>query len=151
VVREVEARTQARLSAVAGGADAQTDEVIHRMWSYVAAPELAGFERLFFALYARALQGDPSARPLLEADIARWVQTNVALSTEMGVPADLVRTHSRLGLAVVRGLLLDLLATGDRAGVDAALEAFAGSYAGRWWDGVDSPSPEPSATRSRTS
>jgi hypothetical protein len=32
---------------------------------------------------------------------------------------------ARLGLAVVRGLLLDLVATEDEAGVDAAAEAFA--------------------------
>jgi hypothetical protein len=31
----------------------------------------------------------------------------------------------RLGLAVMRGLLLDLVATEDSAGVDAAAEAFA--------------------------
>ena len=31
----------------------------------------------------------------------------------------------RLGLAVTRGLLLDLVATGDDAGVDAAAERFA--------------------------
>jgi hypothetical protein len=30
----------------------------------------------------------------------------------------------RLGLAVVRGLLLDLVATNDEAGVDAAAQAF---------------------------
>jgi hypothetical protein len=34
------------------------------------------------------------------------------------------RAHGRLGIAVTRGLLLDLLATGDRAGVDAAVEAW---------------------------
>lgn len=134
VVREVEARTQARLASVAQVAGEQTDEVIRRMWSYVADPELASFERLFFALYGRALQGDEAARPLLRDDIARWLETNVALSAELGAPADVVRTHSRLGLAVVRGLLLDLLATGDRAGVEAALEVFAGGYAGRWWE-----------------
>jgi hypothetical protein len=33
----------------------------------------------------------------------------------------------------VRGLLLDLLATGDRDGVDAALEVFAAGYDGEWW------------------
>jgi len=31
------------------------------------------------------------------------------------------RALARLGVAVTRGLLLDLLATGDRAGVDAAM------------------------------
>ena len=50
------------------------------------------------------------------------------------MPPAVARAHARLGLAVVRGLLLDLLATGDRAGVDAALDAFASSYAGRWWE-----------------
>ena len=35
---------------------------------------------------------------------------------------------------MTRGLLLDLLATGDRAGVDAALELFADGYRGRWWE-----------------
>jgi hypothetical protein len=50
------------------------------------------------------------------------------------VPADLARNHARLGLAVTRGLLLDLLATGDDQGVHAALEVFAAQYGGRWWE-----------------
>ena len=49
------------------------------------------------------------------------------------------RAHARLGLAVVRGLLLDLLATGDRAGVDASLEIFARRYAGLWWEAEPPP------------
>ena len=133
VVREVEARTQARLTQVAEMADMHSDVVIRRMWTYLTDPELAGFERLFFALYGRALQGDRATLPLLRGDIEHWLDANVALAAEVGVPAELVRTHSRLGLAVMRGLLLDLLATGDRAGVDAALEALAEDCAGRWW------------------
>jgi hypothetical protein len=35
---------------------------------------------------------------------------------------DAARAFARLGIAVTRGLLLDLLATGDRAAVDAAME-----------------------------
>jgi AcrR family transcriptional regulator len=133
VVREVEARTQERLARVAETADLRSDVVIRRMWSYLTDPELAGFERLFFALYGRALQGDRATLPLLRGDIEHWLEANVSLAAGTGVPADMVRTHSRLGLAVMRGLLLDLLATGDRAGVDAALEAFAENYEGQWW------------------
>lgn len=133
VVREVEARTQVRLTQVAEIADRRSDVVIRRMWNYLTDPELAGFERLFFALYGRALQGEPAAQPLLQGDIEHWLEANVALAAEVGVPAELVRKHSRLGLAVMRGLLLDLLATGDRDGVDAALDAFAAGYEGRWW------------------
>ncbi len=133
VVREVEARTQERLAQVAENAAMQSDVVIRRMWSYLTDPELADFERLFFALYGRALQGDRATLPLLRGDIEHWLDANVALAAETGVPAEVVRTHSRLGLAVMRGLLLDLLATDDKAGVDAALEVFADSYEGRWW------------------
>jgi hypothetical protein len=57
----------------------------------------------------------------------------VALLAPLGVPEDIARTHGRLALAVTRGLLLDLLATGDRAGVEAALEVYAGFYRGTWW------------------
>ncbi len=59
VVQAVETRTQSVLVAVgedmsqdAGAiAGEATDELIRRMWAYVADPALAGFERLFFALY----------------------------------------------------------------------------------------------------
>jgi len=134
VVREVEARTQQRLAALGAEVPGETDALIRRMWAYLADPALGDFERLFFALYGRALQGDESIRPLLNEDVTHWLDVNVALSSALGVPTGVARTHARLGLAVTRGLLLDLLATGDRAGVEAALEVFAARYRGRWWE-----------------
>jgi AcrR family transcriptional regulator len=134
VVREVEARTKVRLTDLSEDIPGDTDGLIRRMWSYLSDPALGDFERLFFALYGRALQGDEAIRPLLEEDIARWLDANVALTAPLGVPADVARTHARLGLAVTRGLLLDLLATGDRQGVESALEVFASIYRGRWWE-----------------
>lgn len=41
-----------------------------------------------------------------------------------GLPTAAATAYARLGVAVTRGLLLDLLATGDVAGVDASMEAF---------------------------
>ena len=145
VVRAVEAQTQHQLAAVSAETGGRPDDTVRAVWDYVADPELADFERLFFALYARALQGDASAQPLLQDDIEHWLEVNAALSEPLGIPLATARAHARLGLAVVRGLLLDLLATGDRAGVDAALEAFAGRYAGRWWK------REPADARERAS
>jgi AcrR family transcriptional regulator len=134
VVREVEGRTQDRLGVLSADTLGETDVLIRRMWAYLADPALGDFERLFFALYGRALQGDDTIRSLLDDDVAHWLDANVALSAPVGVPADVARTHARLGLAVTRGLLLDLLATGDRQGVEAALEVFAAHYRGRWWE-----------------
>ena len=134
VVRAVEGRTQAEFAAIGAEAGGESDELVRRMWAHVADPAWADFERLFFALYGRALQGDESTLPLLKHDLEGWLETNVAVAAALGVPADVTRVHARLGLAVTRGLLLDLLATGDRDGVEAALEVFARRYAGRWWE-----------------
>ena len=135
VVRAVEARTRARFAAIGADAGGDTDELVRRMWDYVADPALADFERLFFALYGRALQGDASTLPVAASTTSRTGSTPTSRCRPApGIPADVARVHARLGLAVTRGLLLDLLATGDRAGADAALEVFARRYAGRWWE-----------------
>jgi AcrR family transcriptional regulator len=133
VVREVEARTQEHVADLSRDAPGESDALLRQLWSYVADPLLGDLERLFFALYGRALQGEKAVLPLLDDDIGHWLDANVAMTAPLGVPADIARTHGRLALAVTRGLLLDLLATGDRAGVDAAFEVFAGHYRGRWW------------------
>ena len=76
-------------------ADLRSDVVIRRMWSYLTDPELAGFESLFFALYGRALQGDPATLPLLQDDIEHWLEANVALAADVGVPAASVKQSER--------------------------------------------------------
>jgi AcrR family transcriptional regulator len=134
VVRAVEERARVQLGTIAGSTGHETDQVVRGVWQFLADPGQGEFERLFFALYGRALQGDELVRPLLAESIQSWLDTNEILATAQGIPAEVARVHARLGLAVVRGLLLDLLATGDRAGVDAALETYARRYAGRWWE-----------------
>ena len=149
VVRAVEARTQDRFAAISEGVGGDTDELVRRLWAYVADPALAGFERLFFALYGRALQGDRSALALLQQNDSRPGSTPTSRSTTgAGIPPAVARIHARLGLAVIRGLLLDLLATGDRAGIDAALEVFArrlrrarGGRLSRRGPGTSAPAP----------
>lgn len=150
VVRAVEAHTRARFSLLGSEAGEETGQVVREMWHFLADPEQGDFERLFFALYGRALQGDDLVRPLLGESIESWLATNEIIAATQGIPADVARVHARLGLATVRGLLLDLLATGDRTGVDAALEVFAGRYAGRWWE-VDPITGDPTAVSARAS
>jgi AcrR family transcriptional regulator len=134
VVRAVEARARDQLSEIAAAAGSASDEVVRRMWAHLADPAQGDFERLFFALYGRALQGDDQTLPVLAGTIESWLEANVTLSAPYGVPPEVARAHARLGLAVTRGLLLDLLATGDRAAADDAMNLFADRYAGRWWE-----------------
>ncbi|HEY2215842.1 MAG TPA: TetR/AcrR family transcriptional regulator [Acidimicrobiales bacterium] len=142
VAKAVEDRTLSQLEelAVALGEPAgdttelDTAALARRMWQLLTDPALAPFERLFFALTGKALQGDARMASLRDLNITLWVEANTALAVQQGVPEQMARVHARLGLAVTRGLLMDLLATGDRAGVDAAMEAFIQNYEGRWWE-----------------
>jgi AcrR family transcriptional regulator len=122
IATEVERRQLAALADL--DVSGPPDEVMRAMWARLADPALAPFERLFFELYARGLQGDPGASPFLAGIVDSWVEPIVAVRVADGADEAAARAEARLGLAVFRGLLLDLLATGDRAGVDAAVERF---------------------------
>ncbi|MDW5325246.1 TetR/AcrR family transcriptional regulator [Plantactinospora sp. KLBMP9567] len=128
VVREIESRQRAALASLDFDPADSPADVIRSMWRRVSDPALWPYERLFFELYGQAVQDRPGTGTLLEGIVQSWLDLNVELAARRGVPAELARTHARLGLAVIRGLLLDLLATGDRAGTDAALDAFAAGY-----------------------
>jgi AcrR family transcriptional regulator len=90
------------------------------MWADLHRPELRHLERLFFECYARAAQGEKPFARMIPGAVDGWLDEVADVAGAAFDPA-----MARLGLAVVRGLLLDLVATEDEAGVDAAAEAFA--------------------------
>lgn len=110
IVDEVERRQRALLPEL----PTEPAEAIAAMWANLRQPELRPFERLFFECYARGVQGEQPFARMLPGAVEAWL-------AEAGT-ADPAQV--RLGLAVMRGLLLDLVATDDRAGVDAAAQAF---------------------------
>jgi hypothetical protein len=87
------------------------------MWADLRRADLRPFERLFFECYARGAQGEAPFDRMVPGAVDRWL-----LAAEQHADHD--RAVIRLGLAVTRGLLLDLVATGDEPGVDAAMAAF---------------------------
>ena len=124
VIRTVEAQQRAALATLLLDEDAPPAEVMRTMWKRVADPSLWPNERLFFEIYAQALQGSPHALPLLDGVVDLWVEPLTRIAVAQGRPEAEARAEARLGIAVVRGLLLDLLATEDRAAVDAAMERY---------------------------
>jgi AcrR family transcriptional regulator len=89
------------------------------MWADLRRPELRPVERLFFECYARAAQGEKPFTRMVPGAVDGWLG-----EVEANADAPYDRAMARLGLAVTRGLLLDLVATNDEAGVDAAAKAF---------------------------
>jgi AcrR family transcriptional regulator len=103
-------------------------EVSRRLWRELTHPRMAGQERLFFEICGQALRGRPEAAPVLEGLVTDWLDPLAAAEAAAGADPVTARARARLGVAVVRGLLLDLLATGDHTGVDAAMEEFLGLF-----------------------
>jgi AcrR family transcriptional regulator len=115
IVQEVERRQTSMLDDLP---DDPADAVA-QMWADVRRPEVRALERLFFECYARAAQGEQPFVRMLPGAVDGWLAEVDERTAGTADPAMV-----RLGLAVSRGLLLDLVATGDEAGVDAAAAAF---------------------------
>jgi AcrR family transcriptional regulator len=114
IVDEVERRQIALLHEL----PADPADAIAAMWANLRRPELRSFERLFFECYARGVQGEQPFARMLPGAVETWLANDAGQAID---PATM-----RLGLAVARGLLLDLVATDDGEGVDAAAAAFVG-------------------------
>jgi len=128
IARTVERQQRDRLSALLADPGLSPEEQAERFWAQLTDPAMWPSERLFFELYGQALQGRPHAVPLLDGVVADWLEPLADLTVRSGVPRAESVAHARLRLAVARGLLLDLLATGDVEGVRAAAEVHLAAY-----------------------
>ena len=128
IVRTVEARQRGVLAQIVPDAEIAVRDAMWAWWKHISDPALWPNERLFFEIYGQALQGRPHTMELLDGIVEDWLDPAAEINVSLGVPPELARAHARLGVAVTRGLLLDLLATRDVAAVDAAMEAFIDVY-----------------------
>lgn len=94
----------------------QPTDAVRALWSWLADPAHHNVERFFFEGYARSLQdSDGPWQGFGEESVREWLPRMEAILGDRDV--------ATLLLAALRGLLLDLLATGERDRVDAAFEA----------------------------
>ncbi|MGH9227390.1 MAG: TetR family transcriptional regulator [Acidimicrobiales bacterium] len=123
LIDQVLDRASSHLAAIvldemaAGGTAA---ERLENLWDRLASPDAAPYLRLWFEVQGLALMGrapyDESAPRLLRA----WVELSASILTDMGLAAAEARRAATVEVAAIQGLLLDLLATGDRERADAA-------------------------------
>jgi len=106
------------------GADLAT--AARAVWARTSAPQREAEFRLFFAVYGRALQAPQQFAEFLDHVVADWMG---ALCDAQGPDTDpaVARRTATTVIATIRGLLLDLLATGDRDRVQDAAETFLAS------------------------
>ena len=128
VVRAVEAQQRALLDELRANPQLGPLDQMRALWQHLTSPALWPYERLFFEVYAQGLQGKAPAKRLLEDAIDAWLAPIADLLVSQGMPWEEASADARLAIAVTRGLLLDLLATGDIDAVDAAMDRFTALY-----------------------
>jgi AcrR family transcriptional regulator len=116
IVDEVESRQRAALAGLVADAapGSEPEDLVLALWAQVSSEELRPFVRLFFE--ALSVVGRPADDRLTAA----WLAQADDLAAVLGSPVDAV--DLRLGIAVVRGLLVDVVATGDTGPATEALQ-----------------------------
>jgi hypothetical protein len=122
VVGEVERRQRVAFTELAALPNAGLRDVAEAFWRRLRSPELRPLERLFFELYTRGLVDEPEV--VTKRLVLPWLAGVEESFVARGFPPAQARALARLGQAVTRGLLLDLLASDDEAAVDEAMEQY---------------------------
>ena len=86
--------------------------------------ETEPYVRLFFEVYTLGLQGRDGFDAYPKGAVTEWISFPEETLLQSGLHKEKTRSEATLLVATVRGLLLDLLATGERKRVDAAMEEF---------------------------
>jgi AcrR family transcriptional regulator len=120
VTREVEARQRVAMTATYD-ADLPPLEAAARYWDQTVEATLR-YGPLFFELAAHAMQGKEHAAALRAELISAWLPSVSELCRAIGIPERQAEAHARLALGAARGLLLDLLISGEREEVARAAD-----------------------------
>ena len=128
IVHEVERRQRAILADLVPNADVPVADAMRAWWRHISDPSLWPNARLFYELYGQAIQGRPHTVQMLDGIIDDWLEPAAEINMAYGLGREEARAHARLGIAVTRGLLLDLVATSDVKAVNAAMDAFIDIY-----------------------
>lgn len=121
IVEAMEAQQRALLVTLGERASSPV-EVVRAQWAVLSRPEVQPFVRLFFEVVALALHGRPGTEGFLAGLTEPWLEVGGGVADDIG--AEVSTEELRLGVAVMRGLLLDAAASGDAAAAGTALERF---------------------------
>lgn len=130
VMDEVRARTQRSFAATVGtAATGSAKGAMRAFWGWILRPANARLLKLLFEVQILALQNPRAYARYLKGTSSSWLD----LIEEALPPGKERRTVATLCAAVIDGLLLEYLATGDRRRTTEALELFGRAMAGREW------------------
>jgi AcrR family transcriptional regulator len=130
VLAEVRRREAGMLAGHVSISGASGPELVRAVWDWASHAGRAPFMRLFFEVYVDAMAHPGTYSRQGQAMVTEWLdQFGAVLAGSLAGAAD--PSSATLVIAVLRGLLLDRLSTGDEERTDRALERFAQLLAGQ--------------------
>lgn len=127
VLTEIRRREAAMLNGYIHASSASGPQLVQAVWHWASSVERAPFMRLFFEVYTDAVAHPGTYSQQGQAMVTEWLdQFSAALPRTSADDAS-----ATLVIAVLRGLLLDRLSTGDTERTDRALELFTQLIAGQ--------------------
>lgn len=118
------AEQQARQQTLAEGTDPRA--ALLAAWQRYSASNYLPIMQLVFEIYGRAIRDRERFSGFLEDVIGSWTgMLAERFERDLGMGRSEARLLARVEVATIRGLLLDLVTTGDRKGTTAAIEYFA--------------------------
>jgi AcrR family transcriptional regulator len=121
IIKTVRERQQNVMSRLDETAQSQ-GQVGRMLWREYSSPRYEPSMRLFFEVYAIALQDRSRFPGFLKETFGHWLDAIEASLPTAGTPR--ARIAATIMLDAFRGFLLDLFATRDRARIDAAVDEF---------------------------
>ncbi len=126
VVQAVEEDQRAALQALASEGLSPRDLIL-KQWEQLTDPTLRPFICLFFEILSLAIHRRPGTEGFLDSLTEPWIQAGRAVANSMEL--DTSRAELLLGIAVTRGLLIEVVATGDVGPATAAMHRFIEQWA----------------------
>ncbi len=102
--------------------DLSPRQVARALWLEWSTPEWEPLTRLFFEVYVLALSDRSRFRGFLDGAVREWLEALEACTNLPGKTRAQSEALGTLLIAGFRGFLLDLLATGDRARIQPAVD-----------------------------
>jgi AcrR family transcriptional regulator len=127
ILRAARTRERVRTASALEADDASPGSFspLRQTWEYLSGPREHAFWRFYFEIHGLALQNPGRYPDVLHEGVHDWLTTSRDLLIRDGVPEPEAIAVATLILAAFRGLMLDLLQTGERDRVDAGFEVLA--------------------------
>ncbi len=99
-------------------------EGLRARWERSKSPSEQSFDKLFFELAAHAARRRPETERFRAEYVEPWLNMSAQAAEAAGADPTTARALTRLDVAVLIGLGLDRLLTGDETELDAAFDAY---------------------------